>query len=210
MELWLLGAGAIVLIAITLWIVWPARTDDAAVGTTVRGEEVSHIPMSESTKRDTAPQDERFENQYTSATADLSAGGVAAAFESAGGVATAIDSLHEDPAGPGHRAPATPTEPWPAATIGTEPIGQASRSENYLQDLHPNQDSRSLAQPKVIGLGAGALLSLGGAIGGAWLYARWQRERNKPINRLRRGQRPVADRLSQKLNSQHTRPQPGS
>jgi hypothetical protein len=200
MELWLLGAGAIVLIAITLWIVWPARTADAAVGTTVRGEEVSHIPMSESTKRDTAPQDERFENQYTSATADLSAGGVAAAIESAGGVAAAIDSMHEDPAGPGHRAPTqTRTDPWPAATIGTEPIGQASRSENYLQDLHPNQDSRSLAQPKVIGLGAGALLSLGGAIGGAWLYARWQRERNKPINRLRRGARDVASRLGEHI-----------
>ena len=37
-----------------------------------------------------------------------------------------------------------------------------------------------------IGLGAAALLTLVGALVGAWLYARVQRERNKPLNRLRR------------------------
>jgi hypothetical protein len=31
------------------------------------------------------------------------------------------------------------------------------------------------------------LLALGSAITGAWLYARWQRARNKPISRLKRG-----------------------
>jgi hypothetical protein len=40
---------------------------------------------------------------------------------------------------------------------------------------------------------------MGGAIGGAWLYARWQRERNKPINRLRRGARDVASRVGERL-----------
>ena len=88
MELWLLGAGAIVLIGITLWIVWPARAADAAVGTTVRGEEVSTLPMAENVRRGTTPQGDQFEDQYTSATADLSAGGVAAAVDPIpGGVA---------------------------------------------------------------------------------------------------------------------------
>ena len=76
MELWLLGAGAIVLIGITLWIVWPARTADDAVGTTVRGEEVSTLPMTDNARRGMPPQGDQFEDRYTSATADLSAGGV--------------------------------------------------------------------------------------------------------------------------------------
>jgi len=53
---------------------------------------------------------DQFEDQYTSATADLSPGGVAAAVES---------------------MQAQPSEPWPGANIDNERIGQASRSENY-------------------------------------------------------------------------------
>jgi hypothetical protein len=37
-----------------------------------------------------------------------------------------------------------------------------------------------------IGLGTGAVLSIASAIGGAWLYSRWQRRRQQPINRLQR------------------------
>jgi hypothetical protein len=177
MELWLLGAGAIVLIGITLWIVWPARSADAVVGTSVQGEEVS-IPMTDNVRRSMTPQGDQFEDQYTSATADLSPGGVAAAVES---------------------MQTPPSEPWPAANLDADRIGQASRSENYLRDTQPTHENRSLAQPRTIGLGAGVLLSLGGAIGGAWLYARWQRERNKPINRLRRGAHDVATRLGERM-----------
>ena len=61
MELWLLGAGAIVLIAITLWIVWPSSTADT-VGTTT-------VPIEE----------DRPMTQYTSPTADMASGGVATA-----------------------------------------------------------------------------------------------------------------------------------
>jgi hypothetical protein len=179
MEVWLLGAGAIVLIGITLWIVWPARTADAVVGTTVRGEEVSTPPMAENVRRGMPPGGDQFEDQYTSATADLSAGGVAAA----------VGSLQTEPS----------REPWPAANIENERIGQAARSENYLRDTDPVHQSRSLVEPRTIGLGAGALLSVGGAIGGAWLYARWHRERSKPINRLRRGAHDVATRLGERM-----------
>jgi hypothetical protein len=141
MELWLLGAGAIVLIAITLWIVWPSQTTDA-VDTTVQGEEVSRTQMAENIK-----------DQYPNATAD----------QSASGVATALD-------------PSEYSYPPPTST-----------------------ETRSVAQPRTMGLGAAALLSIGGAVGGAWLYARWQRERNKPINRLRRGARDVASRVGERL-----------
>src|SRR5947207_3034521 len=143
MELWLLGAGAIVLIGITLWIVWPARTADTTVGTSVQGEEVSLQPMTDNTRPSMTPQGDQFEDQYTSATADLSPGGVAAAVESM-------------------QTPSS--EPWPAANFDNERIGQSSRSENYLRDVNPAHENRSLAQPRTIGLGAGVLLSLGGAI----------------------------------------------
>src|SRR3981081_4314494 len=82
MELWLLGAGAIVLIGITLWIVWPARSADVVVGTTVQSKEGSAKPMPENVRRGMTPQGDQFEDQYTNATADLSPGGVAAAVES--------------------------------------------------------------------------------------------------------------------------------
>ena len=193
MELWLLGAGAVVLIAITMWIVWPARTADT-VGTPVRGEEVSKTPMTESDRPGLIPQGDRFEHQYTSATADLSAGGVATTFA----------ENQEDRAAQPHSVPTQDAVPptqgqrWPEASITGEPIGQASRAENFPYQT-PADHGHGMLRPKTLGIGAGTLLTLGGAVGGAWLYARWQRERNKPINRLRRGARDMASRVHDRL-----------
>src|SRR2546430_1183808 len=50
MELLLLGAGAVVLIAITLWIVWPASTADT-VGSPASDMEVSRTHMTEDRDR---------------------------------------------------------------------------------------------------------------------------------------------------------------
>ncbi|HEV7663957.1 MAG TPA: hypothetical protein VGQ62_10520 [Chloroflexota bacterium] len=193
MELWLLGAGAVVLIGITLWIVWPARTSDT-VETPIRGEEVSRTPMTENSRPAMAPQGDRFEDQYTSATADLSAGGVATAFASE--PATPSTEAHSVPTQ--EPVPQTRGQRWPEASTAGEPIGQPSRADNFPYEM-PAGQSRGLVQPKSIGIGAGTLLALGSAAGGAWLYARWQRERNKPINRLRRGARDVASRLTDRL-----------
>jgi hypothetical protein len=165
MELLLLGAGAIVLIGITLWIVWPARTTDP-VGTSVQGEEVSENPMTETVTSGLAPQGDRFEDQYTSATADLSAGGVAAA----------VEAMQANP----------------------DAAPQSVR-ESYRTPSFPTPEAGPLAPRRTMGLGAGALLALGGGVGGAWLYARWQRERNKPINRLRRGAHDVASRIGEHI-----------
>jgi hypothetical protein len=175
MELWLLGAGAIVLIAITLWIVWPARTADAA-DTSVQAEEVTRTPMSENVGSVMPPQGDRFEDQYTSATADLSAGGVATARESMAGQAA--------------------SEPPPMASSPTSHRWAPAGATDYSTPLSMPTDNRS---SRTMGFGAGAILSIGGAIGGAWLYARWQRERNKPINRLRRGARDVTSRIGERL-----------
>src|SRR6266851_3817056 len=150
MELWLLGAGAIVLIAITLWIVWPSSTADT-VGTTT-------VPIEE----------DRPMTQYTSPTADMASGGVATAEPTQSERET---SHHWAPSGAG---------------------------PDYSSTL-PSQHERSMMPARTMGMGAGALLSIGGAIGGAYLYARWQRERNKPINRLRRGARDVSSRLGERM-----------
>ncbi len=150
MELLLLGAGAIVLVAITLWIVWPSSTADS-VGTTT-------VPIEE----------DRPVTEYTSATADMSAGGVATAEPTQG----QRESSHH----------------WAPSGAGMD----------YSSPLSTQTEPRSMTPARTMGMGAGALLSIGGAIGGAWLYARWQRERNKPINRLRRGARDVASRLGER------------
>jgi hypothetical protein len=149
MELWLLGAGAVVLIAITLWIVWPSSTADT-VGTTT-------VPIEE----------ERPMTQYTSPTADTATGGVE----------TAADPMRSERDEASHH--------WAPSGAGL--------------DYRSQTESHSMMPSRTIGMGAGALLSIGGAIGGAWLYARWQRERNKPINRLRRGARDVASRLGERM-----------
>jgi len=176
MDLLLLGAGAIVLIGITLWIVWPARTADS-LGTSVHSEEVVEKPMSEAVPAGVAPQSDRFEDQYTSATADLAAGGVASAVE----------------------VEAVPAEPQAAQLSQREPYGPLVPSPGAATRLSEPEAWGTLAPRRRLGVGAGAVLAVSGGVGGAWLYARWQRERNKPINRLRRGAREVAGRLGERI-----------
>jgi hypothetical protein len=40
--------------------------------------------------------------------------------------------------------------------------------------------------PRAASFGAAAVCTLLGGIVGAWLYARWEHERNKPLHRLQR------------------------
>ena len=143
MDILLLGVAALVLVALTLWIVWrPASS-------TVQPQQEA-APM--------LPQGDAFEDQYTSATADLSAGGVAV-------------------------TAATTSEPAPAPQ---------SASADYPIPLQPPRPVAALPEPskavdrRALDLGAAALLTIGGALGGAFLYSRWQKQRNTPLNRLRR------------------------
>ncbi len=187
MELWLLGAGALVLVGIALWIVWPAPTADP-VGISVASKEVVEKPMTETAASGLPPQGDRFEDQYTSATADLSAGGVAAA----------VGSMQETPTTPAteqtRQTPSTPPAS-PAGTYGGAPYQTPANPASHTE----RETSSPLIPGRSMGLGAGAVLVLGGGVGGAWLYARWQRERNKPINRLRRSAREMASRLGERI-----------
>ena len=165
MDLLLLGAAAVVLVALTLWLVW--RPGDV-VPDEVRSEEAKEM----------LPQGDRFEDQYTSATADLSAGGVAlaAAHDEPGLVDTS------DVPGAG--------EPLSEPGLARDRVAAvATPRETVVRDSVTVEERRfepATGTQRSLGIGAAALLTLGGAVGGAWLYSRWQKDRNKPINRLRR------------------------
>jgi hypothetical protein len=171
MELWLLGAGAVILIALTLWIVWPAQSVEASGA--FRDEE--DVLM--------RPQGDEFEDQYTSATADLSAGGVA----------TALDAMQTEgetrTAQPGPGPYAVAGEPWSSPTIAREGTPEVAA----LAGPPPSPESgRWLAQLPRVGIGALILVTVVGATWGAWWAVRWRRRRNASVNRVRRSLRDVA------------------
>ncbi|HEX8969531.1 MAG TPA: hypothetical protein VF937_16730 [Chloroflexota bacterium] len=166
MDLLLLVPAALVLVAIALWLVGPART----------GEPVFSTVDAQEGTRMTRPGDQ-FEDQYTSATADLSAGGVAAAF--------ANQTTEPPPATLAADAASAPL----AAEVGSdESLSAPERSRQagaiaYARGVAPRPAAGSQAVP--VGVGLGVLLTLAGGLGGAWLYARWTRGRS-PMRRLRR------------------------
>jgi hypothetical protein len=161
MDILLLGAAAVVLLLLTVWIVWRPDSRDTASDT----QEAAPAP----------PQPGEFEDEYTSATADLSAGGVAVS----AAAASAADAA--EVASASARSIPPPTEMSIAQTV-TTPAWPAEPIRRTAVDDAP----RPAVTPARVGLGAAGLLVLGGAVAGAWLYARLQRERNKPLNRLRR------------------------
>jgi len=169
MELWLL-VGAVILVALTVWIVWPAQ----------RSEEVTAMTNSSQPGSSLPPQGAAFEDQYTSATADLSAGGVATARE----IGAPVSSRSSTAAMP---ESAMRSEPWASPTIAREGVAGAVMPQAGA--------SQGLARPRTIGIGAAAMLMVGGGVGGAWLYQHWQRERARPINRFRRRARDLASRM---------------
>lgn len=179
MDVLLLGALAVVLIAITVWIVmWPSRAPDAATASATSGDAA-----------EITPQGDSFEDQYTSATADLSAGAVATTFaeeaqeEAAWTLAERSESALE-PSSTAVEAEAAALQPTATAPWPPPPPARRDQPQAVRQRREP-APGRTQTGAKV-GLGAAALLTLGGAIGGAWLYSRWQKERNKPSNRIKR------------------------
>jgi hypothetical protein len=69
-------------------------------------------------------------------------------------------------------------------------------------NAHPTyntQPSTGGLQWRGLPLGIGSAVIVAAGAVGVWLYLRWQRERNKPINRLRRQARYAAAELSQRV-----------
>ncbi len=179
MDVLLLGAAAIVLLVLTIWIVWRPGSSDTASNT----QEATGM----------LPQGDQFEDQYTSATADLSAGGVAVSIASASESEAPVAESSPPVDMPVAQTATTP--PWPADTIRTEGSATGFERSGFgptgVEPIHRTAaDDVSRGVLTItrtrLGLGAATLLTVAGAIAGAWLYARIQRERNKPLNRLRR------------------------
>jgi hypothetical protein len=144
MEFWILGAGAVVLIGLAVWIVWPTAS----------------APVAELSKAG------EFEDEYTSATADLSAAGIATTLSSETG------------------ATLPPAEEAAAATIFQGP-GEPLPSPTVAREIvHIAPPARTTS--RVTSIAAAVGLTLGGAVGGAWLYSRWQQQRAKRVSRLSR------------------------
>ena len=165
MDVLLLGAAAVVLILLTIWIVWRPGPADA----TLRGEEDTRM----------MPQGDRFEDQYTSATADLSAGGVI----------TTLTEERDEETSPPPRPEATTFqtrgEAWPQATFGPEG-NHADIEGTRPRTPAPAPPVWSRRPPATVSMGMALLLALGSAILGAFVYSRWQSRRNTLLNRLRR------------------------
>jgi len=198
-ESWLLIAAVVALVALTGWLV--SQPPAARVGH--RQEEV--IPMTADPRPERAPADDaHFEDRYTSATADLSAGGIATGGITSpplGGITEpsteAVETLEEldEPAAEPNpqRAAASATPSAPGVLVPLR--GEAMPADTASRDV----DERGLIPGgPVVGVGAGSLVVLGAA-SGAWLYYRWQQERNKPINRLRRRVRSLAQEVESQV-----------
>jgi hypothetical protein len=156
MDFWILGVGALVLIGLAVWIVWPTAA----------------APVVEPAKAG------EFEDEYTSATADLSAAGVATALRSEPGAMTLPPAEEAAAAmifeGPGERLSSAPA----AASATRAPI----LARSGAVDIVPAARSSS----RVTRIATAIALTFGGAIGGAWIYSRWQQQRAKRASRLRR------------------------
>ncbi|MGI9147576.1 MAG: hypothetical protein ACR2IK_13645 [Chloroflexota bacterium] len=102
------------------------------------------------------------------------------------------------------QTPAEPTEPSftrvnrPSVDPDRlSPSGWAPSSSAFPanDDAAWNSSARATGLPLGLGLG---LLVVGAGIGG-WTYLRWQRERNKPINRLRRQAKQAAAQIRDRV-----------
>jgi len=162
----LLVAAVIVLVVLTLWIVWRPSPASGSADSAVGPEEAN--PM--------LPQGDEFEDQYTSATADLSAGGVAVTTSATGPAATsAAGGAPPYAVAPGGYQ--TAAEAWSEPTLAYEGGGI----------VPPRAGAPGpVSSARTVSIGAAALLTLGGAVAGAWLYSRWQRQRSTPLKRLLR------------------------
>jgi hypothetical protein len=87
-----------------------------------------------------------------------------------------------------------------------QPAWSPSTNPNYTLD--PTVEDRA-ASKLPLGLGGSAVVLAGGGLG-VWLFLRWQHERNKPINRLRRQATQAAAELRERVPSTDELAQPRS
>jgi hypothetical protein len=139
------------------------------------------------------PPEEMGENLYTSATGDLSAGGVAMAREAA----EQHDTLEGRPAPPTSGQPIS--DPTPAQIYAREDLVSPTERPTFVTDYAEDSEPTSGGMDATWAIAAGALVAVGGGVAAAWAYSRWQQERNRPINRVRRQARGIVSQLSDRF-----------
>ena len=90
-------------------------------------------------------------------------------------------------------------DPTPAQIYAREDLVSKTERPTFVTDYAGAEESLTGRIDPTWAIAGGGLVALGGGICGAWLYSRWQRERNKPINRLRRQARGWLDGVGGRL-----------
>jgi len=115
-----------------------------------------------------------------------------------------------DESTPERQAATTPSEP--TFTRVERPSSQPQQAWNPSPMSNPTFSSMGEDSGSTwFGLPAraGAVAALAGAAAGVWLYARWQRERDKPINRWRRQAWQTASEMRDRMPPRDELPRPG-
>ncbi|HLZ25997.1 MAG TPA: hypothetical protein VKV73_01595 [Chloroflexota bacterium] len=122
--------------------------------------------------------------------------------DAAGGEAVyapASERVPVDPV-PGHREFTDRTDTQTAERqAASYPPTMSNSAHGTYNDATWNNEIKSRAMPVGMRLGW-VLLGIGGGVGG-WLFLRWQRERNRPINRIRRQAMHAAGELRDRVPS---------
>jgi hypothetical protein len=93
------------------------------------------------------------------------------------------------------------TRPSMTSTADTYSPGAYGSTGSNAFGTHADAAWNSGARSGGLPFGLGwVMLGIGGGIGG-WLYLRWQRERNKPINRIRRQAKQAAGEIRDRVPS---------
>src|SRR5436305_10638017 len=139
------------------------------------------------------PPEQVGEDLYTSATADLSAGGVAMAHEAA-------EHQDRDDPPPAGTSTSTPiSDPSPAQVYAREDLVSPTERPTFVTDYEALNETSGGGIDPTLAMAGGAVVAVGGGLAAAWAYARWQQERNRPLNRIRRQARGVVSGFSDRF-----------
>jgi hypothetical protein len=160
--------------------------------------------MQQPPPQDLPPAGEELgEDLYTSATADLSAGGVAMAREAAEDDEQMPGGTLGHASGSRSTTSSTPpiNDPTPAQIYAREDLVNQTERPTFVTD-YAGADAAEAEQSAMrridptLAMAGGGLVAVAGGVGGAWLYSHWQQERKRPINRLRRRARGVTSLMA--------------